>query len=230
MKKENEAKKRNHMEQAKNEQAENSIIDMEKTLKEMRKSWADICTVFGVDPEIPVLPEILRNSIRRVMIDLYGLEHMEYVKKSGKNLEKLHESYLNCLIKAAFIHVESEDVSVWKKEVERYLKEIITDEVLGDTGIKVEDNETVTLEALLLDIQRIFSISNQLNIIKGMEHGAISQESFMGLEDNFIYMSIGIVQICNGNAVIMGTAVSFIKALIKINDNILKSISQMLSR
>lgn len=230
MKKENEAKKRNHMEQAKNEQAENSIIDMEKTLKEMQKSWADICTVFGVDPEIPVLPEVLRNSIRRVMIDLYGLEHMEYVKKSGKNLEKLHESYLSCLIKAAFIHVESEDVSVWKKEVERYLKDIITDEVLGDTGIKVEDNETVTLEALLLDIQRIFSISNQLNIIKGMEHEAISQESFMSLEDNFIYMSIGIVQICNGNAVIMGTAVSFIKALIKINDNILKSISQMLSR
>ncbi len=52
----------------------------------------------------------------------------------------------------------------------------------------------------------------------------------MNLEDNFIYMSIGIVQVCNGNAVIMGTAVSFIKALIKINDNILKSISQMLSR
>lgn len=107
---------------------------------------------------------------------------------------------------------------------------MITDEVLSDTGIKVEDNEAVTLEELLLDIQRIFSISNQLNIIKGMESGAISQESFMNLEDNFIYMSIGIVQVCNGNAVIMGTAVSFIKALIKINDNILKSISQMLSR
>ena len=126
--------------------------------------------------------------------------------------------------------MESEDLSIWKEEVLRYLKEMITDEVLSDTGIKVEDNEAVTLEELLLDIQRIFSISNQLNIIKGMESGAISQESFMNLEDNFIYMSIGIVQVCNGNAVIMGTAVSFIKALIKINDNILKSISQMLSR
>ncbi len=137
---------------------------------------------------------------------------------------------MKCLIKAAFIHVESEDASIWKKEVERYLKEIITDEVLNDSGIKTEDDETVTLEMLLLDIQRIFSISNQLNVIKGIESGTISQESFMNLEDNFIYISIGIVQICNGNAVIMGTAVSFIKALININDNILKSISQMLSR
>ncbi len=223
-------KKGMDMKKDNNEQKENNIVDVEKALKEMRESWVDICTAFGADPEIPVSPEVLRNSIRTVMIDLYGLEHMEYVKKSGKTLEKLHESYLKCLIKAAFIHVESEDLSIWKEEVLRYLKEMITDEVLSDTGIKVEDNEAVTLEELLLDIQRIFSISNQLNIIKGMESGAISQESFMNLEDNFIYMSIGIVQVCNGNAVIMGTAVSFIKALIKINDNILKSISQMLSR
>lgn len=223
-------KKGMDMKKDNNEQKENNIVDVEKALKEMRESWADICTAFGADPEIPVSPEVLRNSIHTVMIDLYGLEHMEYVKKSGKTLEKLHESYLKCLIKAAFIHVESEDLSIWKEEVLRYLKEMITDEVLSDTGIKVEDNEAVTLEELLLDIQRIFSISNQLNIIKGMESGAISQESFMNLEDNFIYMSIGIVQVCNGNAVIMGTAVSFIKALIKINDNILKSISQMLSR
>lgn len=209
---------------------ENDIIDVEKTLKEMRESWADICAAFGADPEIPVSPEVLRNSIRTVMLDLYGLEHMEYVKKSGKTLEKLHESYLKCLIKSAFIHVESEGADVWKKEVERYLKEIMTEHMLSGTGLKVEDDKTITLEALLLDIQRIFSISNQLNIIKGMESGTVSQENFMNLEENFIYMSIGIVQICNGNAVIMGTAVSFIKALIKINDNILKSISQMLSR
>ncbi len=211
-------------------QEPDNIVDVEKAFQEMQKSWADICTAFGADPEIPVSPEVLRNSIRTVMIDLYGLEQMEYVKKSGKKLEKLHQSYLKCLIKAAFIHVESEDASIWKKEVERYLKEIITDEVLNDSGIKTEDDETVTLEMLLLDIQRIFSISNQLNVIKGIESGTISQESFMNLEDNFIYISIGIVQICNGNAVIRGTAVSFIKALIKINDNILKSISQMLSR
>ena len=209
---------------------ENNIIDVEKALKEMRKSWADICAAFGVDPEMKLQPEVLRNNIRTVMMDLYGLENMEYVKKSGKKLEKLHESYLKCLIKAAFIHVESEDGSVWKEEVERYLKEIITDEVLLDSGIKIEDDETVTPEALLCDIQRVFSISNQLNIIKGMENRTLSPESFMGLEDNFIYISIGIVQTCNGNAVIMGSAVSFIKALIKINDNILKSISQMLSR
>lgn len=209
---------------------ENNVVDVEEALKEMRESWADICTAFGVDPEMKLQPEVLRNNIRTVMIDLYGLENMEYVKKSGKKLEKLHESYLKCLIKAAFIHVESEDGRVWKEEAERYLKEVITSEVLNDSGIKVEDDETVTLETLLQDIQRVFSISNQLNMIKGMENGAISPESFMGLEDNFIYISIGIVQTCNGNAVIMGSAVSFIKTLIKINDNILKCISQMLSR
>ena len=204
--------------------------ELERVLKEMRESWTDICDAFGVDPEMKLQPEVLRNNIRAAIMDLYELENMEYVKNSGKKLERLHESYLKCLIKAAFINVESEDGKAWKEEVERYLKEIITDKVLGDSGIKVEDDENISLEALLADIQRVFSISNQLNVIKGMESGTISPESFLGLEDNFIYISIGIVQTCNGNAVIMGTAVSFMKALIKINDNILKSISQMLSR
>ena len=63
-----------------------------------------------------------------------------------------------------------------------------------------------------------------------MESGNLSAETFMSLEDNFIYIGIGIVQTCNGNDVIMGAVVSFIKTLIKINDNILKSISQMLTR
>ena len=207
-----------------------NLAEVEKALKEMRQSWADICDAFGVDPEMKLQPEVLRNNIRATMIDLNELENMEYVKKSGKKLEKLHESYLKCLIKSAFVNVESGDSRVWKEEVERYLKEVITDEVLGNSGLKVEDDERVSFDMLLADIQRVFSISNQLNIIKGMESGNVSPETFMSLEDNFIYISIGIVQTCNGNAVIMGTAVSFIKTLIKINDNILKSISQMLSR
>lgn len=206
------------------------MADVEKALKEMRESWADICEAFGVDPEMKLQPEVLRNNIRATIIELNELENMEYVKKSGKKLENLHESYLKCLIKSAFINVESGDSRVWKEEVERYLKDIITEEVLGDSGLKVEDDKTVSLDMLLSDIQRVFSISNQLNIIKGMESGNVSPETFMSLEDNFIYISIGIVQTCNGNAVVMGTAVSFIKTLIKINDNILKSISQMLSR
>ena len=49
-----------------------------------------------------------------------------------------------------------------------------------------------------------------------MESGNLSAETFMSLEDNFIYLGIGIVQTCNGNAVIMGAVVSFIKTLIKI--------------
>lgn len=207
-----------------------SLAEVEKALKEMRQSWADICDAFGVDPEMKLQPEVLRNNIRATMIDLNELENMDYVKKSGKKLEKLHESYLKCLIKSAFINVESGDSRVWKEEVERYLKEVITDEMLGNSGLKVVDDEKVSFDMLLADIQRVFSISNQLNIIKGMESGHVSSETFMSLEDNFIYISIGIVQTCNGNAVIMGTAVSFIKTLIKINDNILKSISQMLSR
>lgn len=207
---------------------ENNTIDIEQALKEMKKSWADICDAFGVDSEIKLQPEILRNNIRTVMLELYELENMEYVKKSGKTLEKLHESYLKCLIRTAYMNVKSDDGKVWKEEVERYLKEIITDEVLGDSDIKIEDNEAAAPEELFTDIQRVFSISNQLNIIKGMESGTLSSKTFMALEDNFIYLNIGIVQTCNENAVIMGTVVSFIKALIKINDNILKSISQML--
>lgn len=207
-----------------------SMEDVEKALKEMRKAWADICEAFGVEPEIKLQPEILRNNIRATMIDLNELENMEYVKQSGKPLEKLHVTYLKCLIKSAYLNLESEDASVWTEEVERYLKEILTDEVLCDTGLVLEDDKDMTIDILLKDIQRVFSISNQLNIIKGMETGNLSEETFMSLEDNFIYLGIGIVQTCNGNAVIMGAVVSFLKTLIKINDNIFKSISQMLSR
>lgn len=208
----------------------NNLEDVDKALQDMRKAWGDICDAFGVDPEIKMQPEVLRKNIRATMIDLNELEEMDYVKKSGKPLEKLHVSYLKCLIKSIFIHVESRDSEVWKEEVERYAKEVLTAEVIGDTGLVVEDEKDVTLEQLLTDIQRVFSISNQLCIIKGMESGNISPEEFMSLEDNFIYLSIGVVQTCNGNAVVMGSVVSFLKTLIKVNDNILKSISQMLMR
>lgn len=201
-----------------------NFADVEKALKEMRKSWADICDAFGVDPEIPLQPEVLRNNIRATLIDLNELENMDYVKKSGKPLEKLHETYLKCLIQSVLIHVETDDSQVWKEEVQRYVRSVITEDLIDDIDIQVSS------EQLLTDIQRVFSISNQLNIIRGMESGNVSPEMFMSLEDNFIYLNIGIIQTCNGNAVIMGKVVSFIKALIKINDNILKSISQMLSR
>lgn len=207
-----------------------NMEELEKALKEMREAWADICEEFGVDPEMRLQPEVLKNNLRATLIDLNELENLDYVKKSGKPLEKLHETYVKCLIKCAFLHVETDDSQVWKEEVERYLKEIVTDEILEGTDIKVEDDESVTAEQLLADVQRVFSISNQLNIIRGMESGNVSPEMFMSLEDNFIYLNIGIVQTCNGNAVIMGKAVSFIKTLIKMNDNILKSISQMLTR
>ena len=54
-------KKGMDMKKDNNEQKENNIVDVEKALKEMRESWADICTAFGADPEIPVSPEVLRN-------------------------------------------------------------------------------------------------------------------------------------------------------------------------
>lgn len=206
-----------------------NMQDVEKALKEMRKAWADICSAFGVEPELRLQPEVLKNNIRATLMDLLELENMDYVKKSGKKLEKLHESYVKCLIKTGFLPVESDDSRVWKEEVEGYLNTVLTDEILSDSGLKVEDDKSYTLDLLLTDIQRVFSISNQLNIIRGMESGNVSSEMFLSLEENFIYLNIGIVQTCNGNAVIMGEAVSFIKTLIKINDNIMKSISQMLS-
>ncbi len=207
-----------------------NMEELEKSLKEMREAWADICEAFGVDPEMRLQPEVLKNNLRATLIDLNELQNLDYVKKSGKPLEKLDETYMRCLIKCAFLHVEKDDSQVWQEEVERYLKEIVTDEVLAGTNVTVTNDENVTAEQLLSDVQRVFSIANQLNIIRGMESGNVSPEMFMSLEDNFIYLNIGIVQTCNGNAVIMGKAVSFIKTLIKINDNILKSISQMLSR
>lgn len=203
---------------------------LEKELADMKKAWDDICAAFGVDSQVRLQPEILKNNIREVLIDFNELQTMDYVKKSGKTLENLSETYLNCLIRSAYMHVRHDDSTVWKEEVESFLKEIITPEILGDLNVRVEDEKTYTSEQMFTDIQRVFSIANQLNIIRGMESGNVSEEMFMSLEDNFIYLHIAIVQTCNGNAVIMGKAVSFIKALIKINDNILKSISQMLSR
>lgn len=207
-----------------------NLEKVEQTLKEIRKSWRDICDTFGVDAELKIQPEVIRNNLRATMIDLLEIENLDYVKKSGKPLEKLHRSYLTAIIRFAYSNVETEETSVWMEEVERYLKEVITNEVLFDTGLSVSMDENVSLEQLFADIQRVFSISSQLNIIRGMESGSVSPEMFMNLEDNFIYLGIGIVQTCNGNVVVMGKVLTFIKTLIKINDNILKSISQMLSR
>ncbi len=72
-------KKGMDMKKDNNEQKENNIVDVEKALKEMRESWADICTAFGADPEIPVSPEVLRNSIRTT----YGICKKER-KDAGK--------------------------------------------------------------------------------------------------------------------------------------------------
>ena len=123
-----------------------SMEEVEKALKEMRRAWEDICEAFHVDAQIKLQPEVIRNNIRATMMDLNELENMEYVRKSGKSLEKLHVTYLKCLIKSAYLNLESEDAKVWTGEVERYLGEVITEDVLADTGLKVEDDTDVTLD------------------------------------------------------------------------------------
>ena len=144
---------------------------------------------------------------------------MEEVEKALKEMRRAWEDICEAFHVDAQIKLQPE---VIRNNIRATMMDLNELENMDDTD--------VTLDLLLTDIQRVFSISNQLNIIKGMESGNLSAETFMSLEDNFIYLGIGIVQTCNGNAVIMGAVVSFIKTLIKINDNILKSISQMLTR
>ena len=204
--------------------------EIKATLDEIEGAWKEICDTFEVDPEIPVRTSVLTSSIKMTLMDLNQLENLEYVKKSGKPLEKLHETYIKDIIKFGYSTVEGEDSKMWEEEVDKYVKEVITAECLSDSDIKVENNTDMSLDMLIDELNRVFSIANQLNVIKGMESGSFDSEPFMGLINNFIYFGIGLVQRCNGNAVIMGEVVTFLKVLIKTNDIILKQISQMLMR
>lgn len=206
----------------------NSLEEVEQTLEEIKKSWEEICSAFEVNSETRISPEVIRSSVRMTMVELNELENLDYVKKSGKKLEKLHETYVRDLIKFAYTTIDGEDSNVWKSEVERYLKDIFTEDMLSDMDIKVENNEEMTLDMLIDEINRVLSISNQLNVIKGMESGSFEPGSFVGLVNNFSYLGIGIVQTCNGNAVVMGEVVTFLKVLIKTNDIILKQITGMI--
>ena len=206
----------------------NSLDDVEQTLEEIKKSWEEICDAFEVNPETRISPDVIRSSVRMTMVELNELENLDYVKKSGKRLEKLHETYVRDLIKFAYSTIDGEDSSVWTDEVEKYLKEIFTEDILSQMDIKVENNKEMTLDMLIDEINRVFSISNQLNVIKGMESGSFESGSFVGLVNNFSYLGIGIVQTCNGNAVVMGEVVTFLKVLIKTNDIILKQITGMI--
>lgn len=206
----------------------NSLEEVEQTLEEIKKSWKEICSAFEVNSETRISPEVIRSSVRMTMVELNELENLDYVKKSGKKLEKLHETYVRDLIKFAYTTVDGEDSNVWKSEVERYLNDIFTEDMLSDMDIKVENNEEMTLDMLIDEINRVLSISNQLNVIKGMESGSFEPGSFVGLVNNFSYLGIGIVQTCNGNAVVMGEVVTFLKVLIKTNDIILKQITGMI--
>lgn len=207
----------------------NSLDDVEQTLKEIKKSWEEICDAFGVNPETRISPGAIRSSVRMTMVELNELENLEYVRKSGKKLEKLHETYARDLIKFAYTTIDSEDSSVWRDEVERYLRDIFTEDMLSDMDVKVENNEKMTLDMLIDEINRVLSISNQLNVIKGMESGSFEAGSFAGLVNNFSYLGIGIVQTCNENAVVMGEVVTFLKVFIKTNDIILKQITGMIT-
>lgn len=206
----------------------NNLDEVKQTLDEIRKAWEEICDAFEVNPDTPISPDVIRSSVRMTMVELNELENLDYVKKSGRPLEKLHETYVKDLIKFAYTTVDGEEAAVWKEEVEKYLKAIFTEDILADMDVEVANNESMTLDMLIDDINRVFSISNQLNVIKGMESGDFEVGSFVGLVNNFSYLGIGLVQSCNGNAVIMGEVVTFLKVLIKTNDIILKQITGMI--
>lgn len=206
----------------------NNLDEVKQTLDEIRKAWEEICDAFEVNPDTPISPDVIRSSVRMTMVELNELENLDYVKKSGRPLEKLHETYVKDLIKFAYTTVDGEEAAVWKEEVEKYLKAIFTEDILADMDVEVANNESMTLDMLIDDVNRVFSISNQLNVIKGMESGDFEVGSFVGLVNNFSYLGIGLVQSCNGNAVIMGEVVTFLKVLIKTNDIILKQITGMI--
>lgn len=205
-----------------------NLNEVKETLDEIRKSWEEICDAFEVSPDTQIKPEIIRSSVRMTIVELNELENMDYVKKSGKTLEKLHKTYVRDLIKFAYSTVDSEESEMWKEEVDKYLKEIFTDDILVDMDIEVKNDESMTLDKLIDEVNRILSIANQLNVIKGMESGNFAPDSFIGLINNFSYLGIGIVQACNGNAVVMGEVVTFLKVIIKTNDVILKQITNMI--
>lgn len=205
-----------------------NLNEVKETLDEIRKSWEEICDAFEVNPDTQIKPEIIRSSVRMTVVELNELENMDYVKKSGRLLEKLHETYVRDLIKFAYSTVDSEESEMWKEEVDKYLKEIFTEDILVDMDIEVKNDESMTLDKLIDEVNRILSIANQLNVIKGMESGNFAADSFVGLINNFSYLGIGIVQACNGNAVVMGEVVTFLKVIIKTNDVILKQITNMI--
>lgn len=198
------------------------VNEFKATLDEIQKSWSDICEAFGVDKSKPIEVSELKRNMMATTMELDEIRNLDYVKKSGKPLENLSENYNLCLMKFAYSIIENEENEIWADTIKEYVNEVFTD---------VDDRcHNVDLDALFADIQRIFSISNQLNVIRIMETKKDNSDIFMALEDNFIYFGISIVQKCNGNAVIMAQVVTFLKVLIKINDNILKSISSMLQK
>lgn len=205
-----------------------NLNEVKQTLEEIKKSWEEICDAFEVNPDIQIKPEIIRSSVRMTVVELNELENMDYVKKSNRPLEKLHETYVKDLIKFAYSTVDSEESEVWQEEVDKYVKEIFTEDILADMDIEVKNDENMTLDKLIDEVNRILSIANQLNVIKGMESGNFAADSFVGLINNFSYLGIGIVQACNGNAVVMGEVITFLKVIIKTNDVILKQITNMI--
>lgn len=207
-----------------------NLDEMKNALDEIRKSWEEICEAFEVDPDVKVQSSIIKSSVRMTLVELNELENMDYVKKSGRPLEKLHETYVKNLIRFAYYAVDSEESVMWKDEVKEYISEIFTEDLLMDTEATIEEEENVTLDMIIDDMNRILSIANQLNVIKGMESGSFEADAFVGLINNYSYLGIGIVQTCNGNAAVMGQVVTFLKVMIKTNDVIIKQISDMIMR
>lgn len=207
-----------------------NLDEMRNALDEIRKSWEEICEAFEVDPDVKVQSSIIKSSIKMTLIDLNELENMDYVKNSNKKLEKLHETYVKNLVRFAYYAVGSEESIMWKDEVKSYINEIFTQDLLSDMEVTTEEEENVSLDMIIDDMNRILSIANQLNVIRGMESGNFEADAFVGLINNYSYLGIGIVQTCNGNAAVMGQVVTFLKVMIKTNDVIIKQISDMIMR
>lgn len=206
------------------------VNEFKETLEEIQKSWADICEAFGVDKDKTIEVAQIKRNIRTTVMELDEIRNLDYVKKSGKPLENLSENYLMSMLRFAYSIMENEENEIWADTIRDYVNEVFTEDIMTITDEVNGKCTNVNMDSLFADIQRIFSISNQLNVIRIMETKRDNSDIFMALEDNFIYFGISIVQKCNGNAVIMAQVVTFLKVLIKINDNILKSISGMLQR
>lgn len=200
---------------------------MAESMEEIRQSWQEICKAFGIENGNQITKAELRRSLKQTVMELYQLEQMECIQKTGKQVPDLHILYVTDLIQFLYL-LAGDERGVWSEECDQFIRDVFTSELFPGQEFSVYQKGT--MEEMLESVNRVFSIANQFAVIRTMEENSDSACSLPALEENYIYAGIALVQACNDNMIMMGKTVTFIKAVIKINDNIVKYIAQTLGK